>query len=75
MKRPVGRPKGSYRRRYSVYERGTDRPLCIYGTTVECAKVLGVAPDTLYTYVCRIRQGHRMRKYDIYIDDEEDIEE
>lgn len=75
----VGCLKGSKRRqqslaRYSVYEHGTDRPICIYATAQECAAVLGVSINTFYTYVMRIRQGRPPKKVDIYIDDKEDLE-
>ena len=66
-----GRPKN----RYSIYEAGTDRPICIYATAEECAKALGVELCTFYSYVRRCRaQYHAPQKIQIYKDDiEEDI--
>ena len=64
-------------KRYSVYERGTDRPICIYGTAEECAAALGVPLQTFYTYVARQRHGHkeRRKKIEIFFDDFDDEEE
>jgi hypothetical protein len=62
-------------RYYSVYERRTDKPVVIYGTAKECAKVMGVTMTTFYIYVTRTRKGFGKRKYDIYVDDSEEEEQ
>ena len=48
--------RGPYRH-YSVYNRKTDEPIVIYGTSIECAKVMGVTMTTFYIYVTRTRNG------------------
>ena len=45
-------PKG-HPQHYSVYENGTDQPICIHATAVQCAAALGVDPHTFYTYVAK----------------------
>lgn len=60
--------------RYSVYERGTDRPICIYGTSRECAAALGVKLKSFYTYVKRMRGGAPLKGIEIFIDDKDDEE-
>ena len=62
---------------YSVYERGTDRPIFIHGTPAQCAAAMGVDVKTFYTYLVRIRLGKRVpQKIEILKDDfdEEDID-
>lgn len=64
--------------RYSVYERGTDRPICIHGTSDECAKALGICRNTFYRQLNRQHNGQPPKKYEIFEDghhtkeDEED---
>ena len=57
---------------YSVYEHETDKPIAIYRTAQECMKIMGVTRDTFYTYVTRFNKNYKNRKYDIYVDDQED---
>ena len=59
---------------YSVYESGTDRPICIHGTAAECAAALGVAVDTFRTYVAKKRKNHPQSPdwIEIYFDEEDD---
>lgn len=60
-------------RKYSVYEHGTDRPICIYGTAEECAEAMGVTLHGFYKSIWSRRSGRNTpRKYDIYIDDDEE---
>lgn len=59
---------------YSVYERGTDRPIFIYGTSRQCAKALGVKLDTFYTYIKRMHEGNPPKKIEIIIEDKDDEE-
>ena len=62
--------------RYSVYERGTDRPICIYGTSEQCAAALGIPVHTFYTYITRQRSGRKApKKIEIFFDDIDDEEE
>ena len=59
---------------YSVYARGTDRPIFIHGTTEECCKALGINSRSFYKQIWRARQGRPSQKYEIFIDeDEEDV--
>lgn len=62
-------------RRYSVYEAGTDRPLRIWGTSVECAAAMGIALHTFYNYVKLSRNGHPVEKYEIIVHTEAEEEE
>ena len=41
-KRKRGRPKGSAKRLYTVYDNRTDMPIIIDGTAKECAKAMGI---------------------------------
>lgn len=61
--------------RYSVYERGTDRPILIWGTSAECATALGITLDSFYTQIKRSRQGLPPKKYEIVVhtEKEEDV--
>lgn len=58
--------------RYSVYERGTDRPFFIAGTAAECAEALGITLQSFYKQVQRSRRGHPPQKYEIFIDEDEE---
>ena len=60
--------------RYSVYERGTDRPIMIHGTADECAAALGVLRRTFYIYIIRQERGDRMN-IEIFRDDPNDEED
>jgi hypothetical protein len=60
---------------YSVYKRRTDEPVVIHGTALECIKVMGVTMTTFYIYVTRTNKGIKKRKYDIYVDDPEEVED
>lgn len=77
---PRGRPKGSkkpreLKRKYSVYEHGTDRPICISGTAEECAEAMGITYGSFRGYIKRIHLDCPIKKYDIYIHgDEEELE-
>ena len=56
---------------YSVYTMD-DRPLAIYATAKECARILGVRAATFYSYVMRINKGrYKPKKYQIFIDEED----
>lgn len=55
-------------RKYSVYERGTDRPIMIHGTAEECAAAMGVRTNTFYIYVMRQNKG-RPQRIEIFVDD------
>ena len=61
--------------RYSVYERGTDRPIYIYGTAAECAAALGMKLDSFYRLLWRQRLGDYHKSLEVFEDtDEEDID-
>jgi hypothetical protein len=56
--------------RYSVYETGTDRPICIFGTPAQCAEALGIETHTFYNYLARLRSGRSpIQKIEIFKDD------
>jgi hypothetical protein len=58
---------------YSVYEVGTDRPICIHGTGSECAKAMGISVQSFWHYLVRIRTGKRVpKKIEIFQDEEDD---
>ncbi len=57
---------------YSVYERGTDRPICIYGTAEECAEALGVSVDGFYKLLWRQRHSDPPKSIEIFEDDDEE---
>ena len=59
---------------YSVYERGTDMPIIIHESSIECMKKLGIAEATFRAYVSHTRHGTRSDKYQIYVDDPEEDE-
>ena len=62
-------------KRYSVYERGTDRPIYINGTAEECAAALGITRRSFYTQVMRSNKGHPPQYYEIFIDDTDEEED
>jgi len=56
-------------KRYSVYRKGTDLPVVVYGTAQQCARAMGIKINTFYHYVNRIREGKRdLKKFDVYED-------
>ena len=57
---------------YSVYEPRTDKPIMIYGTSVECAKALGITLGSFYRGIVRQRKGKKSTKYEIFEDTEDD---
>lgn len=57
---------------YSVYERRTDRPIMIHGTAAECIKATGLTPPTFYSYISKTKSGTTKRRYDVYVDDDEE---
>ncbi len=57
--------------RYSVYERGTDRPIMIHGTSAECAGALRIGIPSFYKQIQRSRQGQPSQKYEIFTDEED----
>ena len=59
---------------YSVYETGTDRPICIHGTAEECAAAMDIEVQTFYTYITRFRAGPLApKKIEIFRDEEDDL--
>ncbi len=63
------------RHRYSVYEVGTDRPICIYGTAQECADALGIDRNSFYRKLTRAKKGKAPQQHEIFIDDTDDEED
>ena len=60
---------------YSVYDRDTDMPLVIHGTSKECAEQLGITEATFRSYVSHTKLGVRKNKYEVYVDDLDDGED
>lgn len=61
--------------KYSVYETGTDRPICIHRTAKECADALGIKLNSFYRQIMRARAGKPPQSYEIFIDTDDDDEE
>ncbi len=59
---------------YSVYERGTDRPIIIHGTPAECAAALGITRDSFYKSIQLTKSGSPRKKYEIFKDDPEEAD-
>ena len=60
--------------RYSVYHAKTEVPVIIYGTSKECAEVMGIKVNSFYRYLCRMRGGKiKLRKWLVYEDEVEDL--
>lgn len=57
---------------YSAYDRKTDMPVVVHGSTGECLRILGIARATFYSYVSHTKNGTRKCKYEIYVDEEEE---
>ena len=60
-------------RYYTVYLRKTDMPVIIHGTSRECMQAIGVSMATFYCYVTHTRNGTRKCKYEIYVDEDDDV--
>ena len=61
---------------YSVYNRKTDEPVIIHGTTRECMAATNLTKSSFYTYVTCTRYNNvKKRRYDIYVDEEDDEDE
>ena len=67
-------PKRPYRY-YSVYNRKTNMPVFIHGTTSECCASMGVTVNTFYHYVHRNKTGKWYCKYEIFVEDREEDDE
>ena len=74
-KRNLTGDKMPYFQRYSVYHKNTDMPLIVYATAAECAAAMGIRKDSFYRYIVRKRSGITMRKWVIYVDEIDEIEE
>ena len=62
-----GRP---FAKRYSVYDRRTDKPLVICATSEEVVQALGIKRNSFYIALRRERLGlHRPTKYEIFEDE------
>ena len=57
------------RARYSVYETGTDRPICIWVNGKKCAAALGIGLKSFYRQVVRTKRGAPPKRYEIIIHD------
>lgn len=61
--------------RYSVYNRKTDLPAYIGGTSAQCAASMGVTVDTFYCIFCRQRKGYPSKTWEIFVDEEDPDED
>lgn len=61
--------------RYSVYERGTDRPIAIWRSAEKCAEVMGLKLNSFYKQILRAQEGRPHKKYEIVVhtEKEEDV--
>lgn len=50
---------------YSVYDAKTTLPIIIDGTAQECARAMGVSPNTFYSSLYRFRRGE-LKRWEIY---------
>ena len=76
----MARPKGrlsSNPTRYSVYNRRTDLPVIIGGTARECAAAMGIKFNSFHGIYTKLKNGNKKasRKWEIFRDDPEDMEE
>ena len=75
-KQPDTLVKQPYRRRYSVYRKGTDEPIVINGTSEQCAAAMSITTNSFYRYLVRSEHGIKGRKYEIFVDDpDEELED
>lgn len=58
---------------YSVYDRRTEMPIVIYGTAEECAKAMKIEKKSFYSYILRSRRGYKLRRYEVFEDDTEEV--
>lgn len=77
---PNGRPKGSLGKnpvRYTVYNRRTDFPVIIGGTARECAAAMKISLGSFHSIYTKLKNGSKQasRKWEIFRDDLEDMEE
>lgn len=63
------------RKRYSVYETGTDRPIIIWGSALECAAALKIQLHSFYKQVTRMHRGEPPKGYEIITHDTKDEED
>lgn len=61
-----------YYKHYSVYNRHTDQPVIIHGTTPECMAATGLTRTSFYIYVTRTRKNEKKGKYEIFVDEEDE---
>lgn len=61
-----------YKKRYSVYHKGSELPLIIYASSQECAQVMGVTMPSFYSYVSRTKSGKVTGRWLVYEDERED---
>lgn len=58
-------------KKYSVYNAKTDQPVLIYANSKDCAKAMGIALNSFYRYICRMRGGKiKLRKWLVYEDED-----
>ena len=57
VKRERGRPKGTSRVLYTIYDNRTDMPVIVDGTAEQCAKVMGIKLITFYSYITHTKKG------------------
>lgn len=75
MSRWTWRPEK--RHKYSVYSKKTGQPVIIFGTADECAAAMGLCSrGGFYTTYTKLKNGTiTSEKWEIYRDDEDDLDE
>lgn len=59
--------------RYSVYNKKTDAPIVIYGTSKECANAMGIRLNSFYKHIVRMRKGKtNTTKWLVFEDEKEE---
>lgn len=49
-------------------------PVVIYGTSQECADAMKIDRHSFYSYIMLSRKGRQGKKYEIFEDEEEELE-
>ena len=60
------------RKYYSVYNRKTEMPVFIHGTSDECMRAMGVKPRSFYSYVSHNLRNSRDCKWEIIVEGPEE---
>lgn len=65
------------KKRYSVYHKKTEMPLILYAKAEECAKAMGIAPNSFFKRIMRMKSGkiepYKWLIYEDEVDDDGDV--